>query len=39
MDKNDLKSMKKLLRRAAIYSRWLSIREHDLLKLYDEAEK
>lgn len=39
VDKSDLKSVKKLLRRAAIYSQWMRIRERDLLKLYDEAEK
>jgi len=39
VDKSDLKSVKQLLRRAAIYSQWMRIRERDLLKLYDEAEK
>ncbi len=38
-DQADLRSVKKLLRKAAIYSKWIGIREKELLKLYDEAEK
>jgi hypothetical protein len=37
-DKSDIRAVKKLLREAAIYSKWIAIREKELLKLYDDAE-
>lgn len=37
-DTTDVKAVKKLLRKAAIYSKWISLQEKKLLKLYEEAE-
>jgi hypothetical protein len=38
-DKSDIKDIKKLRRKAEIYSKWIGHREQELLKLYDQAEK
>lgn len=38
-DKNDLKSLKKLLRKAAMYSKRIGLQERELLKMYQQAGK
>lgn len=38
-DKNDLKSLKKLLRKAAMYSKRIGLQEQELLKMYEQAGK
>jgi mevalonate kinase len=39
LDKNDLKSLKKILRKAAMYSKRIGLQEQELMKMYDQAEK
>ena len=38
-DKSDIKDIKKLMRKAEIYAKWIGHREQELLSLYDQAEK
>jgi hypothetical protein len=38
-DKGDLRAVKRLLRESTAYSKWISVREQELLKMYDGAEK
>ena len=38
-DKSDLRAVKKLLRKAATYSRRIALQEQELLKMYEQAQK
>jgi hypothetical protein len=38
-DTNDRKAVKKLLRKAAAYAKWIAVREQGLLNMYDQVAK
>ncbi len=38
-DQNDLRTVKKLLRKAAMYSKRIGLQEQELLKMYEQAQK
>jgi hypothetical protein len=39
LDANDRKAVKKLIRKAAAYAKWIAVREQELLKMYDQVAK
>ena len=39
MDASDRKEVKKLIRKAAAYAKWIAGREQDLMKMYDQVGK